>query len=67
MAAETAAQRKLSVGKKVMVAGRSYLGTCRIDGVRQTERNGEYVDVTFGDKKTGLITKSLRPSQLTRA
>lgn len=66
MAAETAAQRKLSVGKKVTVNGRGYLGQGKVIEVRQTPGNGEYVHVRFGDKKTSLIDKQFRPSQLTR-
>lgn len=67
MAAETAAFRRLSVGKKVTVEGRGYLGQGKVIEVRQTPGNGEYVDVEFGSKKDGnLIRKSFRPSQLTR-
>lgn len=66
-AAETAAQRKLTPGKKVTAAGgRGYLGFGKIIEVRQTPRNGEFVKVQFGDRKTGFIEKQLRPSLLTR-
>ena len=64
--AETAAQRKLSVGKKVIVSGRSYLGVGKIEEIRVTPGNGEYAVVNFGDKKNPLV-KQLRPSQLSRS
>ena len=65
--AATAAQLKLSAGKKVTVNGRSWLGVGKVEAIRAIANRGEYVDVQFGDKKTGLVVKSYRPSQLTRA
>lgn len=66
MAAETAAERKLSVGKKVSVHDRGALGRGKVVEVQQTDNRGEYVVVEFGDKKTGTFQKKFRPSKLSR-
>lgn len=66
MAAQTAAERKISVGKKVAVHDRGELGQGKVVEIKKTEDRGEYVVVEFGDKKTGTFQKSFRPSKLSR-
>lgn len=63
--AETAADRKISVGKQVTVEGRGDLGQGKVTAIDNAGR-GEYVEVTFGSKKDRQTVLRFRPSKLTR-